>query len=78
MKCNRGNLSIFYAKMPDLNTIRLICYNECSRKSDRVVEGAALEKQCAGNRTEGSNPSSSAIQLTMQLQSATTPSKDRC
>lgn len=25
-----------------------------------MVEGAALEKQCAGNRTEGSNPSSSA------------------
>ena len=26
----------------------------------RVVEGAALEKQCAGNGTEGSNPSLSA------------------
>jgi len=26
-----------------------------------VVEGAALEKRCAGNRTEGSNPSLSAI-----------------
>jgi hypothetical protein len=25
-----------------------------------VVEGAALEKQCAGNGTEGSNPSLSA------------------
>ena len=25
-----------------------------------MVEGAALEKQCAGNRTEGSNPSLSA------------------
>jgi hypothetical protein len=27
-----------------------------------VVEGAALEKRCAGNRTEGSNPSLSAKQ----------------
>ena len=26
-----------------------------------MVEGAALEKQCAGNRTEGSNPSLSAM-----------------
>ena len=26
-----------------------------------MVEGAALEKQCAGNGTEGSNPSLSAI-----------------
>src|SRR6185312_8163635 len=31
-----------------------------SRRGDRVVEGAALEKQCAGNGTEGSNPSLSA------------------
>ncbi len=29
-------------------------------RGDRVVEGAALEKQCAGNGTEGSNPSLSA------------------
>ena len=26
-----------------------------------MVEGAALEKQCAGNRTVGSNPTLSAI-----------------
>lgn len=30
------------------------------RRGDRVVEGAALEKQCAGNGTVGSNPTLSA------------------
>jgi hypothetical protein len=34
-----------------------------SWRGDRVVEGAALEKQCAGNRTEGSNPSLSARKI---------------
>ena len=29
-------------------------------RDDRVVEGARLESVCAGNRTEGSNPSLSA------------------
>ena len=30
-------------------------------RDDRVVEGARLESVCTGNRTEGSNPSLSAI-----------------
>jgi hypothetical protein len=32
-----------------------------------VVEGAALEKRCAGNGTEGSNPSLSAIRIQKYL-----------
>ena len=33
------------------------------RRDVRVVEGARLESVCTGNRTEGSNPSLSAILL---------------
>ena len=32
----------------------------CSRRGARVVESGGLENRCAGNRTEGSNPSPSA------------------
>ena len=33
------------------------------RRDVRVAEGARLESVCTGNRTEGSNPSLSAITL---------------
>lgn len=32
-------------------------------RDDRAVEGARLESVCTGNRTEGSNPSLSAIKI---------------
>ena len=35
-------------------------YNHTARRGVRVAEGARLESVCAGNRTEGSNPSLSA------------------
>ena len=35
-------------------------YNYLCWRDDRAVEGAALEKQCAGNGTVGSNPTLSA------------------
>ncbi len=31
------------------------------RRGGRVVEGARLERECAGNRTVGSNPTLSVI-----------------
>ena len=36
-------------------------YNHTAWRGVRVAEGARLESVCAGNRTEGSNPSLSAI-----------------
>jgi hypothetical protein len=45
----------------DLYSLLLTNCKICIRKGVRVVEGAALEKQYAGNGIEGSNPSSSAI-----------------
>ncbi len=43
---------------PNTNLLKYLSW-----RGGRVVEGAALEKQYAGNRTEGSNPSLSAIRL---------------
>ena len=53
-------MSIYFALFVQL-TDRL--YTLCLRRGGRVVEGAALEKQYAGNRIEGSNPSLSASLL---------------
>ena len=36
-----------------------------------MVEGAALEKQCAGNRTVGSNPTLSATSVKILLRRGT-------
>jgi hypothetical protein len=44
----------------DLMT-RIMVHYEQLRRGDRVAEGGALLRRCAGNRTEGSNPSLSAI-----------------
>ena len=38
----------------------MIAYNRALRKGAGVVELDGLENRCAGNRTEGSNPSPSA------------------
>ena len=36
-------------------------FNAFPRRDDRVADCASLERMCAGNGTEGSNPSLSAI-----------------
>ena len=60
INCNRGNPITNQLGLPALNTPFKSDTIGTLRRGDRVVEGAALEKQCAGNCTEGSNPSLSA------------------
>ncbi len=57
----QGNIRIiFYVAdiQPRIYNLKALFYN---RRDDRAVEGARLESVCTGNRTEGSNPSLSAI-----------------
>ena len=39
-------------------------YTKNTRRGDRAVEGARLERVCASNRTQGSNPCLSARKTT--------------
>ena len=55
------------ARAPASTTCPAIAGTDLVRRGGRVVECGGLENRCAGNRTEGSNPSLSATYLSISI-----------